>query len=413
MSLVMPSGSAQEDAWARGEAEAIALMGTINAATASLVSTIGMLIDTEGWVGHGIASVEHWVCWKADVSRHRALGLVAIAWRRRDLPVCWGLFEQGRLTEDAMVRIARRVPTERDGEVAGWASSMLISQLTRVLASLPELQAPVSAEPQRQVLVGTGSDGWLRGDFCLPPDEGAVVMAGLMAGRDAEFRDRNDLDLDAPVPDGGARAVGWADALVRMASEACDGLDPTLARTGHRGERHQVVIHRHLDPDGNLGPARLHLGGHLPDPVARYLGCDARIVIADHLQGRLVGITPTVRTANRKLRRYLEQRDGGCAHPLCDQKRWLHAHHLTHWENGGLTTPDNLLCLCPRHHRALHQGDFTIDGDPEAGTIVFTDRHHQRIEPPHFAPPGAAPTRTGSYQQPTGERLEPRWFNWN
>jgi hypothetical protein len=330
--------------------------------------------------------------------------------------VCWGLFSEGRLTEDAMVRIARRVPAERDAEVARWATSMLISQLTRVLATLPPLPDPdpfPKPEPRRYLRTFERPDGSGQGQFDLPADEFALVQAGLLAARDAEFRDRNGLEPDAELPEGGSRTkVSWADALVRMASEGCDALDTTLARTGHRGERNQVVIHRHLDADGILGPGRLHLGGWVSDPVARYLGCDARIVLMEYQAGRLIGINPTDRHPNRRLRRYLEQRDGGCAHPLCIQQRWLHAHHIVYWEDGGLTSADNLLCLCPVHHRELHHGDFTITGDPEAGTVVFTDRHGDRIEPPGFAPTGPPPN-PGTYTQPFGERLDPRWFGWN
>ena len=46
----------QERAWARGEADTVALMGTINLAVAKLVVTIRVLIDTGGWGGHGIRS---------------------------------------------------------------------------------------------------------------------------------------------------------------------------------------------------------------------------------------------------------------------------------------------------------------------------------------------------------------------
>ncbi len=100
----------QEQAWRRGEADTVVLMGAINLAMAKLVATIRMLIDTDGWGGHGIRSVEHWVTWKAGVSRRRAENLVRIARRIDDLPACWALFSEGRLTEDAMVRIACRVP---------------------------------------------------------------------------------------------------------------------------------------------------------------------------------------------------------------------------------------------------------------------------------------------------------------
>ena len=131
----------QEAAWNRCEAAAVAAMSVMNLAVVALVTTIGELLDADGWVGWGITSPEHWVSWKANVSKHRAQGLVQIARRRGELPECWALFEAGRLTEDAMVRIARRVPASRDAEVAGLAANLTISQLTRILSCLPELES--------------------------------------------------------------------------------------------------------------------------------------------------------------------------------------------------------------------------------------------------------------------------------
>ncbi|HEX6239003.1 MAG TPA: DUF222 domain-containing protein, partial [Acidimicrobiales bacterium] len=165
--------SPQEDAWRFAEGEAVAVMGTVNAAVARLVAALRVLLVTDGWVGAGIRSPEHWVMWKAGVSRSRAEGLVRIARRAGELPACWALFTAGRLGEDAMARIARRVPACRDAEVAALAPQLLIPQLDRLLRSLPEApdgtDRPV-AEPERVCQLRERPDGWLRGEFCLPPD---------------------------------------------------------------------------------------------------------------------------------------------------------------------------------------------------------------------------------------------------
>ncbi len=54
------------------------------------------------------------------------------------------------------------------------------------------------------------------------------------------------------------------------------------------------------------------------------------------------------------------------------------------------TIAANLVCLCERHHRQLHHGDFTIQGDPEAGTLRFVDRFGRATEPPGLEPTGFA-----------------------
>ncbi|MEX2293234.1 MAG: DUF222 domain-containing protein [Acidimicrobiales bacterium] len=408
----------QERAWAVGESATVALMGTINVAVAQLVATIRMLIDTGGWGGHGIQSVEHWVTWKAGVSRRRAGDLARIARRIDELPACWAVFEAGRLTEDAMVRIVRRVPVERDAEVASWAPDMLITQLQRALASYPELPdpkddvVPPSDARERYLRLSEHPDGWGQGEFCLPPDEFASLKVALAVARDAEFRDCNGLELEAEVISSGS--VTWADALMRLAVEGTDALDTTLARTGRRGERTKVVLHHDIDPTGSLGPGQLHLGAVIPDPVARFLSCDAEVLVAAYRAGELIGITPTDRTVSRNLRRVIERRDQGCAHPLCTQTRWLHIHHIVHWAQRGLTIPPNLVCLCPTHHRELHTGDFTITGNPETGTLRFIDARGSPIEPPDLGSPRLPhPSGPSPFSPPLGERLDPRWFGWN
>jgi hypothetical protein len=414
--------SPQDRAWVQAERETVAVMGTVNAAMARLVRTIRMLIDTEGWGGVGIRSVEHWVSWKAGVSAHRAGGLAQIARRLHELPACFALFEAGRLTEDAMVRIARRVPASHDEAVAAQAPTLLISQLERALAILPPLDEPepdrLAQRLRRRFETWTEDGGWLGGRFCLPPDEGAVLRNGLAAARDAEFRDRQGLEPDSSLDEVSESArttkVTWADALVRMASEAADSLDAELQRTGRRGHRNQIVLHHDVDPAGHLGPGQLHLGPVVPGVISRFLACDAEVMVASYRMGQLIGIHPTERTVSRALRRAIERRDQGCSHPLCTQRRFLHIHHLRHWEDGGETVPWNLLCLCPTHHREHHQGEFTIEGNPELGDLRFLDRWGRPIEPPGTGSPDPVRIDEPSpFQPPYGERLSSQWFDWN
>ena len=105
---------------------------------------------------------------------------------------------------------------------------MSIPQLTRILATLPELDPKPAEDRERYLRMYERPDGSGQGEFDLPADEFAVLQAGLMAARDVEFRDRNGLEPDAEVADGEARKVSWADALARLASEGTDNLDDHL-----------------------------------------------------------------------------------------------------------------------------------------------------------------------------------------
>jgi hypothetical protein len=157
----------------------------------------------------------------------------------------------------------------------------------------------------------------------------------------------------------------------------------------------------------------------VPDAVARFMACDARVQVMTYQTGQLIGINPSERLANRATRRYLARRDQGCAHPLCDQKLWLHAHHIVHWEEGGPTVPSNLLSLCPFHHRALHLGLIHIEGDPEPGTLRFLDAWGDPIAAPDPDPPGRPPDCDPPplvpriFTPPLGERLRAQTFSWN
>ena len=47
------------------------------------------------------------------------------------------------------------------------------------------------------------------------------------------------------------------------------------------------------------------------------------------------------------------------------------AHHIEHWADGGKTSIDNLVLLCRRHHRFVHEGGFDLEKVAD-GRIHFT-----------------------------------------
>lgn len=87
---------------------------------------------------------------------------------------------------------------------------------------------------------------------------------------------------------------------------------------------------------------------------------------------RLRRIAPVAaNSASFRLLRALEARDGGCRFPGCENRRFLDAHHVRHWIDGGATSLENTALLCRRHHRFVHEHGFAIErrGD----TWVFRD----------------------------------------
>jgi hypothetical protein len=148
------------------------------------------------------------------------------------------------------------------------------------------------------------------------------------------------------------------------------------------GERYQVVVH----VDANDGASVLEDGPALAPETAERLACDASLVELVERDGVPLSVGRKTRTIRPAIRRALEARDRRCCFPGCENKRFLHAHHIRHWVRGGETKLDNLLLLCPRHHRFVHETGYSVriaDGKPE-----FRDRWGNPIPTVPRPPPG-------------------------
>ena len=99
----------------------------------------------------------------------------------------------------------------------------------------------------------------------------------------------------------------------------------------------------------------------LPIDTVKRLSCDGSLItVLEDERGTPLDVGRKHRTVSTPLKRALYARDRGCSFPGCERKRYLDAHHLTHWAQGGDTSLDNLTLLCTHHHRSLHEGGFRI-----------------------------------------------------
>ena len=80
-----------------------------------------------------------------------------------------------------------------------------------------------------------------------------------------------------------------------------------------------------------------------------------------------------------------------------------------YWEDGGPTELDNLVLLCPCHHRAHDRGVITLTGPAQALTV--TDDTGRTLSPGSLArPPTKPPPAVAPYPGPTGERADWWWY---
>jgi HNH endonuclease len=76
----------------------------------------------------------------------------------------------------------------------------------------------------------------------------------------------------------------------------------------------------------------------------------------------------------------------GCDRPV----QWCDAHHRVHWVDGGATSLDNVVPLCPHHHVNAHEDGWELVRDPATGRAILVpparrDRGHQQQRPPPAA----------------------------
>ena len=155
-----------------------------------------------------------------------------------------------------------------------------------------------------------------------------------------------------------SKGIAWraqqADALVAIAKTYLDGGD--AGGTGSTADHYQVVVH--VDEKslrGGMGRA------DLPIDTVKRLSCDGSLVtVVEDERGTPLDVGRKQRTVSTPLKRALYSRDRGCSFPGCERKRYLDAHHLKHWAEGGDTSLENLTLLCTHHHRCLHEGGFRI-----------------------------------------------------
>jgi Domain of unknown function (DUF222)/HNH endonuclease len=148
-----------------------------------------------------------------------------------------------------------------------------------------------------------------------------------------------------------------------MASACLAGGEVSLG--GAASDRCQVVIHVDRDLTSSEGTldATLEDGTRVSAETLRRVACDGGVVTAvvDADQGGAVlDVGRRTRAIPAAIRRALWIRDQGCRFPGCANQRFLHGHHVRHWLYGGRTSLDNLVLLCPFHHRQIHEGGFSL-----------------------------------------------------
>jgi Domain of unknown function (DUF222)/HNH endonuclease len=356
------------------EDEIATLASHIYAGTCRWLELVAEL-DRRGSVA--ASSTAEWLAWRCALTPRAAREHVRVARCLGELPLIHAAFAHGELSYAKVRALTRVADAGSEEELLELARHMTASQLERAVRAYRHVTAEEAEELHALAYTGYTwePDGSLIVRARLAPEDGALFVRALEAARDrlqerAWSEDRGSAEPRRPTS---------AEALVALADLSLAG----NAGTGSAGERDQVVVH--VEP--TEGSYVLEDGPALAPETAERLACDASLVEIVERDGEPLSVGRRTRTVPPAIRRALEARDRRCQFPGCENKRFLHAHHIQHWAQGGETKLDNLLLLCPRHHRFVHEGGYAIvhrgDGKPE-----FRDRWGAPVPNVPRPPPG-------------------------
>ncbi|MDX1885442.1 HNH endonuclease signature motif containing protein [Mycolicibacterium sp. 120270] len=388
------------------------LTGQRNAIDARIVDTIAEIDRDNLWGNTGCRSVAALVAWKTGASPANAATIAAVAERVGEFPLCAQGMREGRLSLDQVGVIATRAADGSDAHYAQLARAASVSQL-RTAVKLEPRPDPKPGPPREQSISKTSDGEFTCWRIKLAGHDAAKFEAALNSHRDALIAEwKRDQGIHEATDESGDNSAAvrrgqrppmpkTLDAFMRLVEA---GWDADVAARPH-GQHTTVVMH--LDLKDRI--AALHLGPLLPDGDRQYLTCDATCEVWFERDGQPIGAGRTTRLINRRLRRALEHRHPTCAVPGCGATRGLHAHHIRHWEDGGATELDNLVLVCPYHHRMHHRGEITITGP--ADKLIVTDRNGKILTNASLArPPTKPPPAVAPWHGTSGERAQWWWY---
>lgn len=283
-------------------------------------------------------------------------------------------------------------------------------QLERICRSARKVQRDearyeggVPETGSRYVMTQPMADGTVQIIAQLHADEAALVVQAIDAMREERMKEQMTLardadqasdcscaddapddsrlpatqDAPAPIP-----TKAWpcrADALVHLAERVLVGEERISG-----ADRCTIEVRFGRDALGEGVSTELEDGTRVPAETFRRLACDAGIVpTLEAEDGETLDVGRKTRRISPALRRALRSRQPTCAFPGCGHRRFLDAHHVEHWIDGGETKLSNLVHLCPIHHRLVHEDGFRVELAEDGRALFRTpDRKYIAHVPP-------------------------------
>ena len=335
----------------------VKLAARINAASYELLVLVRRFDERGGWLKWGFSNCSEWLHWRCDLSLSAARERVRVAHALKTLPAIASAFASGELSYSkarSLTRVARPDNEEALKAFALKTTAARVDERCRELrcGTVDSVTEANRAHSNRSLRINRDlSRGTMTITVVLPLEAGELIDKALDKARE---------DVASAGPEFAEEnwSAQQADALVSMASAYLTGQRETSSSSA---EHYQVTVHvdRSALIEGN-GKGR----SGLPIESVKRLCCDGEtVVIVEDQDGEPLNVGRKSRTVPTAIKRALWARDKGCTFPGCTHKRFVDAHHIRHWSAGGETSLKNLMLLCTRHHRLVHEGGFAIAKD--------------------------------------------------
>jgi hypothetical protein len=417
--LALPPLHARTDDETLGQ-EITLLAGQINAANHCLLKLIAEYDRRKAWSGGGtVRSCAHWLNWKCGIALGAAREKVRVAHCLETLPLIDASFAAGEISYSKVRAMTRVATAQNEDFLLRIAQHGTASHVEKVVGKYKRVQVTDDdaqereQECERKLVYYQDQDGMWIIHAKLPPEAGALVVKAIEAvanpvqveqqerlqegGKDVSAETFSDaVAREEPPSYQDLLEHTRADALARLAEHFLATAHQHPQLQGLKGsERCQVMLHVDINTLRQYGQApslaleRCNFDDKhwiLPT-TAKRLCCDASLVtVLEDERGRVLNIGRRTRTVPASINRALGIRDKTCRFPGCCESRYVDAHHIEHWADGGETSLANLVTLCRYHHRQLHRGSFSIAAAKTSAKQqwVFATSSGKAIEVSHF-----------------------------
>jgi hypothetical protein len=391
--------------------EICTLAGNLNAANHRWLKLIAEFDERKGWSDGATQSCAHWLSWKCGVALGAAREKVRVAHALETLPKISEAMACGKLSYSKVREITRVASASSEDYllmIAEHGTAQHVERLVRAYRRCQEAEE-LSREARQQQNRGV--------TFRYDDDGSLVVQCRLPAEAGAKFKKALGLaveQLPKHVP------AGTSQEPDSFSARRADGLGMIVESFLANGamelsgaESHQIVVHVSAETlrERKAGCCEFEHGPSMAAETARRFSCDASVIaLVENEDGEPLNVGRKTRTISAPLRRALNARDKGCRFPGCANTRYIDAHHVEHWANGGETKPSNLVSLCRFHHRAVHEDGIRIE-ILDDGAFRFVKKNGVAVDSvmPGFTQPlgdwTRIPASTGKLSKWRGDRM--------